>query len=114
MDTESKVKISWRDLAREKREDVDNKIPREWRLSSAIPSAEDQPDITGEYIRRYLDSGEVDITESSAVEVLSNIGSGRWGAEEVARAFCHRAALAHQMVSFPTLEFYFGKPTQID
>lgn len=39
------------------------------------------------------------ITESSAVAILANIHAAIWSAEEVTRAFCHRAALAHQLVN---------------
>lgn len=39
------------------------------------------------------------ITESNAVDILANIHAGVWTAEVVTNAFCHRAALAHQLIN---------------
>lgn len=39
--------------------------------------------------------GEVEITESSATEILRNIASTKWTALEVVNAFIHRAKIAH-------------------
>ncbi|SMR50924.1 unnamed protein product [Zymoseptoria tritici ST99CH_1E4] len=73
-------------------------IPSEWRISS-IPSAEQQRDVTGDYIQQYLSQSEIKITETDAVDIVQKTSSGEWKAEEVAKAFCHRAAVAHQLTS---------------
>ena len=90
---------SWQEKARTKREAVLNLIPAEWRLQGPIPPAEEQRDITGPYIQQYLSGREVEITETDAVGIVERTTSGQWKAEEVTRAFAHRAALAHQLVS---------------
>lgn len=88
---------TWQERAQEKRDSILAAIPREWRIDN--PSVEQQVDVT-EYVKQFLSDREVEITEMSADEIVKRTGSGRWKAEEVARAFCHRAALAHQLVTF--------------
>lgn len=89
---------SWETLAKEKREAVNALIPKQWLLKS-IPSVEEQRDVTGAYIQQFLSSREVEVTETDAVGIVQNTTTGAWKAREVAEAFCHRAALAHQLVS---------------
>lgn len=96
MATESK---SWQEKAKAKRESVNSLIPEEWRLKTPVPSAEQQRDVTGKFAWQYLSPREVEITEQGAVDILKHITTGQWTAEEVTKAFCHRAALAHQFVS---------------
>ena len=89
----------WQSLAKAKRNSINNSIPLEWRLTS-VPSAEEQRDVTGEFIRRSLSEEEIAITETEAPGILSNLAKGQWKAEAVVKAFCHRASTAHQLVSF--------------
>lgn len=88
---------SWQILAKSKCESISNTIPEAWRLSS-IPSVEDQRDVTGEFICKYLSQEEIEITERDAPEIISKTTTGEWKAETVVRAFCHRASIAHQLV----------------
>lgn len=88
---------TWQELAKAKRESILAAIPQKWRLS-AIPSAEEQRDVTGKYIQQFLTEREIEITETDAVGIVSKTTTGAWKAREVAEAFCHRAALAHQLV----------------
>lgn len=90
--------LDWKAVGQKKRESVNALIPKSWLLPSPIPSAEEQRDVTGAYIQRYLSPREIEITETDAVGIVKNTLSGTWKAREVAEAFCHRAALAHQMV----------------
>ena len=48
---------------------------------------------------KHLSLSEIKITSLSAVELLSRISKGQYKAVEVARAFAHRAAIAHQLVN---------------
>lgn len=91
---------SWEAKAKSKRDAVNDLIPKEWRFTSPIPSAEEQRDVTGEYIWQFLTKREVEITETDAVDIVKQTTTGQWKAEEVIKAFCHRAALAHQIVYF--------------
>lgn len=87
---------SWEELANTKRESILAAIPQEWRIQN--PPIEEQVDVTGSYIQQFLTTSEIHITEASAVDIVDKIAKGEWTSEEVTRAFCHRAALAHQLV----------------
>lgn len=88
----------WKSLATGKRESVLGLIPQKWRLDR-IPTVEEQKDVTGPYIQQFLEKQEVEITETDAVGIAEKVASGTWTAFAVTEAFCHRAALAHQLVS---------------
>jgi amidase len=87
---------SWQDAAARKREDISALIPKEWRVDN-LPSIKEQVDVT-DCIKQYLSEEELSITESDAEKIVEKTTSGEWTAEKVTRAFCHRAALAHQSV----------------
>jgi amidase len=88
----------WKKVAKDKAESVLNLIPKEWRLEK-IPTKEEQRDVTGAFIHKYLSDQEIEITETDAVGIVTQTSSGRWKSVDVAKAFCHRAALAHQLVN---------------
>lgn len=88
---------SWQDRAQQKREAILAAIPPEWRLKD-LPSVEEKRDVTGDYMKSFLDEQEVQITETDAETIVAKTTSGEWKAEDVTRAFCHRAAIAHQLV----------------
>lgn len=90
--------MDWKAIAKEKRDSLIDLIPAEWRIAS-VPSPEQQPNVSGEYLHQFLTPREVEITESDAVDIVQNTSTGKWKAKEVTLAFCHRAALAHQLVS---------------
>ena len=74
-------------------------IPAAWRFSDTdVPSDSQLKDFTS-FIVRFLSPLERDITSSKVAVLLDNVQSLRWSAVEITRAFCHRAALAHQLVS---------------
>lgn len=91
--------VDWQKLAKEKRDSVHALIPKAWLLPSPVPSASEQRDVTGKYIQQFLSPAEIEITETDAVGIVKNTTSAKWKARDVAEAFCHRAALAHQMVN---------------
>jgi amidase len=88
----------WIEAADRKRESVNALIPSHWQLTSPVPPVEEQRDVTGEYIQQFLSPREIEITETDACGIVLRTTTGTWKAREVADAFCHRAALAHQMV----------------
>jgi len=91
----------WQQRAENKRCTILESIPQKWRLpQDSIPTAHEQPDITGSYLHQYLEQKEIEITESDATVIVQKMKSGEWSAVKVTEAFCHRAALAHQYVSF--------------
>jgi amidase len=87
----------WRDIAKEKREAILAAIPPEWRIDT--PTAQDVKDITGPYIEQYLSQKEIEITNTDAVGIVDKAKSGAWSSVEITKAFCHRAALAHQLTN---------------
>jgi amidase len=91
----------WQELAESKRRAVSDLIPAEWRLPTPLPTPKDQKDVTGSYVQQYLTDREIEITESDAVKIVEQTAKGNWTATEVVTAFCHRAALAHQLVRLP-------------
>jgi hypothetical protein len=94
-----RVMAQWEALAKAKRDSLTDLIPKPWLLSSPVPS--EQRDATGTYIQQFLSSREIEITETDAVGIVKKTTTGEWKAREVTEAFCHRAALAHQMVTSP-------------
>jgi amidase len=90
---------SWQLKGEVKRQSILNAIPEKWRLESSVPPATEQRDVTGDYIRQYLTEREIEITETDAVGIIEQTSTGHWSVVEVTEAFCHRAALAHQLVS---------------
>ena len=89
----------WRKAVSVKRASIADAIPPAWRLNDEeIPSAAILKDLTS-FITRFLSPLEQQITTASVSVLMSNICSFQWSAVEVTRAFCHRAALAHQLVS---------------
>ncbi|KAL2819569.1 amidase signature domain-containing protein [Aspergillus cavernicola] len=90
---------TWKKNAAAKREEILSLIPPEWHLPQPLPSPSDLPCVTGKEIRQYLSPMEIEITETDAVGVVQKTSSGEWRCEDVVRAFCHRASLAHQMIN---------------
>lgn len=88
----------WKKAGKDKADAVYNLIPKEWRLEK-VPSIEEQRDVTGTYVQQFLDKKEIEITETDAVGIVKNTTSGVWSAVDVAKAFCHRAAIAHQLLN---------------
>ncbi|KAL8952668.1 MAG: hypothetical protein Q9222_001436 [Ikaeria aurantiellina] len=89
---------SWEALGKAKLESINESIPKQWRLES-VPQNEEQRDVTGDFVRQYLSEDEVEITESLAPTIVQNTSRGKWTAEAVTKAFCHRASLAHQLTN---------------
>jgi amidase len=89
---------TWNTQGEAKRQSVLNLIPDKWRLKDPVPPAAELRDVTGNYIRQFLTERETEITETDAVDIVAQTSTGNWTAVEVIEAFCHRAALAHQLV----------------
>ncbi|KAL1306087.1 hypothetical protein AAFC00_004207 [Neodothiora populina] len=92
------MSLDWKRVAADKRDSILALIPEEWRIS-APPPASEQRDVTGKFIQQYLNPEEIEITESGATDIVHKTSTGVWSAYEVANAFCHRAAVAHQLVN---------------
>ncbi|CAD0027269.1 unnamed protein product [Aureobasidium pullulans] len=89
----------WRQIATQKRDSVLALIPEEWRIP-APPSVDEQRDVTGKFIQQYLNTQEIEITETDAVGIVEKTSNGTWTAVAVTKAFCHRSAIAHQLIFY--------------
>lgn len=91
---------SYLDIAAQKREERDSKFIKDWLIpvedlpDKSIKNVIDWPVKSG-----YLSRKEIEITESSIVEIQSKIKSRELTAYDVALAFCHRASIANQLVN---------------
>lgn len=96
---------AWKQKAAAKREDVYQKIPKQWRLSEPLPT----PKNTYEYLKTsdVLSKDEIAITETTDARLLLNkIATKRLSAVDVVSAFSHRAAVAHQLIKCCTEMFF--------
>jgi amidase len=89
---------TWRTQGEAKRQSILNLIPEKWQLKDPVPPAAELRDVTGNYIRQFLTAREIEMTEADGVDIVAQTSTGGWSALEVTEAFCHRAALAHQLV----------------
>lgn len=90
--------VDWQGIGLQKRASVHTLIPDRWKLKEPVPSPQHLKDATA-YPRRFLQSREIMITEKfTAMELIKALASGALNAVEVTKTFCHRAAIAHQIV----------------
>ncbi|KAF1937982.1 amidase [Clathrospora elynae] len=93
--------VSW-----QKKDEQYGRIPSEWRLTS-LPSPHVTNYITIPRACGLLTNDELSITEEyDAVSLAEAIREKRLGCVQVARAFCKRAAVAHQLTNCLTEIFF--------
>lgn len=87
--------MGWEEIAADKKKRIDESIPKEWRVEVKDHNGSfmDLPASSG-----LLTSNELEITNSSAVDLVAKLASGQLKSVDVTLAFCKRAALAHQAV----------------
>ncbi|KAL7269698.1 hypothetical protein RUND412_007621 [Rhizina undulata] len=91
---------AWHATAATYRSTLHSKIPSTWLLPpSQIPSRSTDRDVTGSYLHKYLTPLEILITTTPTTDLVSQLAAGQLTAVDVASAFCHRSALAHQFVN---------------
>jgi len=86
----------WEEITKKKRESVFNQIPQEWIIE--VPSITKAPN-TRDYLDKILPKDEVSITDQSLLQLGEKIKNGELTSVQVTKAFCHRAALAHQIIN---------------
>ena len=86
---------AWQDRAADKRARLDKTIPAEWRIQS-FPTE----DSVFDYAEKsgILTPKELEITKSSASDLVPKLAKGELKSVDVTLAFCKRAALAQQLV----------------
>ncbi|KAH8887192.1 amidase [Thozetella sp. PMI_491] len=95
----------WVPIARRKQTERDARIPPQWRIPSSHlpkdpPHFEDGPQSVLDVPSKILSREEIEITEDyTAAALLEAISHKRLSVERVIDAFCHRAAVAHQLTN---------------
>lgn len=90
----------WEEIAAAKVEEVTASIPKEWIIPASIFPSKTTTNVSTFVAQSGMFSTrEIEITASSAVKITAKVATLEWTAEEVTRAFCKSAAVAHQLVS---------------
>ncbi|THX75728.1 glutamyl-tRNA amidotransferas-like protein subunit A [Aureobasidium pullulans] len=86
----------WKEIAAAKNQRINDSIPKEWRIdTSSLPdNVMDIPATSG-----ILSKTEIDITNSSATDLVAKLAAGKLKAVDVTTAFCKRAAISHQVTN---------------
>jgi amidase len=90
----------WQAIAVDKRAERDAKIPLEWKIPKDL-----LPDVSTKDVHSFpSESGlftkeELEITSSTASQIVGAIAEGRLTSLEVTKALCKRAAIAQQLVN---------------
>ncbi|RDA90709.1 hypothetical protein CP533_4948 [Ophiocordyceps camponoti-saundersi (nom. inval.)] len=91
---------SWQQTAAAKREALSASIPSEWRVpASKLPPAGQDCVLDWPTTSGWLTAAEAALTSLSASELVVKLASGAITSEDVTKAFCKRAAAAHQLVN---------------
>lgn len=95
----SAKKETWEEIGARKRAALQASIPEEWRVPPELLPPDSQDDVTGwPATSGWFTAEELAITELSASELVPKLASGALKSVVVTRAFCKRAAAAHQLV----------------
>ena len=93
------MKTNWEQTGEAKRESIHALLPAKWKSSEPVPNASSLPNATS-YPRSFLTEREIEITENyEAHELVVEMSKRRMTSVEVTSAFCHRATIAHELVS---------------
>ncbi|KAF2033109.1 amidase [Setomelanomma holmii] len=91
---------NWEKIAAAKRAALAEAIPKEYRVPEQQLPPESQLDVTSWPKKSgWFSSKELEITDSTALQILEKVASKTWTSEEVTRAFCKRAAAAQQLTN---------------
>lgn len=93
--------MGWEEIAADKKKRIADSIPPEWRIKSEPTdvSVMAYPKESG-----LMSDEELAITESTAVDLVAQLTTGKLSSVAVTTAFLKRAALAHQLVSTTILQ----------
>lgn len=90
----------WQSIAKAKRAAVVESIPLQWLVPKDILPNDTQLDVTTfPETSGFFTESELEITSTRLPNLLERIHSRTWTSEEVTKAFCKRAAVAHQLVN---------------
>lgn len=90
---------TWEKIGAKKRQALLASIPSEWLIPAELLPADTEDDVTTwPETSGWFTDDELAITNSSASELVPQLAEGKLTSEAVTRAFCKRAAAAHQLV----------------
>ncbi|KAK5991932.1 Acetamidase [Cladobotryum mycophilum] len=100
MASQADFKGPWEELGAKKRRELTSSIPEQWRIPPTLLPPDSQDDVTRwPETSGWFTPQELAITRLSALELIPKLASGQLKSEEVTRAFCKRAAAAHQLTN---------------
>jgi len=89
----------WEEIGAAKRKALIDSIPKEWIIPADIMPPESQLDVTSFPQKSgWFTKKELEITDTSATDLVQKLANGQLNSEEVTLAFCKRASAAHQLV----------------
>lgn len=104
--------MTWEDIAEAKRETVRKAIPPEWINDSIKHDMTKSGFInTHDYLDTIVPDKEKSITKLTMLELQSQLAKGELKAVEVTKAYCHRTALAQQLLNCCS-EIFFEKAVE--
>jgi len=90
----------WKETVDKKQKALLALIPEKWRIPNSQLPLESQRSVVSFFeTSSLLTSEELVITELKVQELARKIASGEYTATKVCQAYCHRAAIAHQLVN---------------
>ncbi|ROW05086.1 hypothetical protein VSDG_00580 [Cytospora chrysosperma] len=99
-DTKPALKETWEEVGARKRAALLASIPPEWLIPADLLPPASQDDVTTwPETSGWFTPEELAITELSATELVGKLASGALKSVDVTKAFCKRAAAAHQLVN---------------
>lgn len=100
---------TWEQVPAKKRAALLASIPKEWIIPSDLLPPDTQDDVMDwPKTSGWFTDDELAITDLSASELVPKLASGALKSVDVTKAFCKRAAAAHQLVR--TLVFSISGP----
>lgn len=94
------MNTTWKMKAAKCKSILENSIPKKFKLSVAeLPSEERRDVLNIPAESGKLSSRELQITESTATELVAQLAAGQWTAEEVTIAYLKRATIGQQLVN---------------
>lgn len=85
---------TWQQICHREQQHRASLIPPQW-----IIDKESLPSNVNSIPQQHLTPKELQITNSPTLAILENLQTRQWSAYEVTNAFCHRAAIAHQLTN---------------
>lgn len=90
---------TWEEIGARKRAALLASIPKEWIIPSELMPPEAQDDVTAwPETSGWFTAEELALTDLTASELVPKLASGAFKSVDVTKAFCKRAAAAHQLV----------------